>query len=122
MTDQTGRRTTAETLTDWRAAERVLETATYARQAAEAAATAADLAEVSATKTAAASKRAFDAASEAEATARVTAEAARATREFTQTDLTHKQGRERDAEGIEGRAQSAYRDAEDRARLDGAGT
>jgi hypothetical protein len=112
MAENTIGRTAAETLTDWRAAERTLETASHAREAAEAAAEAADLAAVSATKTAEAAKRAYEAASEAEATARVTAEAARTTRELADVELTNSQDRERDAEGTEGRAKAAHRAAE----------
>jgi hypothetical protein len=107
------------TLNDWRAAERALENATHARQAAEAAVKAAEIAERSARTTADAAKRALEAASEADATARRTAEAAMATSELAHIDLSAKQGRERDALAAEGEAKAAYHEAEGRARQNG---
>ena len=116
MVEKTDRRgTAAQTLNDWRAAERALEVATHARKAAEAASKAAELAEHSARKTAEAAKRALEAASEAEETARMTAEAAIATQGLADHDLTAKQGREREAEVAEATAKAAYREDEDRA-------
>jgi hypothetical protein len=120
VVEKTGSRASAgETLNDWREAERALENATHAREAAEAAAQAAEMAERSARKTADAAKRALEAAGEAEATARTTAEAAMATSELANIDLSAKKGRERDALAAEGDAKTAYHEAEGRARRDG---
>jgi hypothetical protein len=120
VVEKVGSRASAgETLNDWREAERALENATHAREAAEAAAKTAEIAERSARKTADAAKRSLEAASEAEATARSTAEAAMATSELAHIDLSAKKSRERDAQGAEGEAKAAYHEAEGRARQNG---
>src|SRR5262245_26476171 len=103
MTDGTERLpTSAETLTDWRVAERALATATAGREAAEIAADAAELAEKAAVKTADAARTALTAATEAEQTARLTADAARTATLAARGELTKRQDIETDATATEG--------------------
>jgi hypothetical protein len=106
----------AETLTQWRVAERALSTAIANREAAEVAAEVAEIAERAAIKTADAAKAALAAATEAEETARMTADAARAASIAARGEVTKRQGQEADATAAEGAAHVAYRQAEDRAR------
>jgi len=108
--------TSAETLNEWRAAERALAGATAQREAAELAAEAATLAESAAVKTATAAKSALDAATDAAETARVTAEAAKTATLAARGELRKRQGMETEAAANEGEARDAYRAAEDRAR------
>jgi exonuclease SbcC len=106
----------AETLTDWRAAERALSTATANREASELAAEAAALAEQAATRTAEAARTALEAATRAEETARRTAEAASSATVAARGELMKRQGAETDAIAAEDSARDAYRAAEERAR------
>jgi hypothetical protein len=107
---------TAETLADWRIAEKALATAKAGRAAAEEAAIAAKLAEAAAAATAEAARRALEAAMAAEASARATADAARAVLDATDRDVTDKTDAETQAGRIEAAANIAYHDAEQRAR------
>lgn len=108
--------TAGQAMTDWRIAERALETAIAGRDAAEVAAEAASLAEVAAMKTAAASRAALEAATEAEQTARLTAAAARVASQAARGEVTMRLGLEADATSVEGKASDAYEAAEQRAR------
>jgi len=108
--------TSADTLNDWRAAERALATATAGREAAEVAAEAASLAETAATRTADAARAALEAATEAEQTARLTADAARTATLAARGELVKRQDHEAAATAAEGNARDAYRAAEERAR------
>ena len=116
---------TAETLEEWRAAERALATAMMGREAAEIAAAAAQIAENAAVRTAEAARAALSAATAAQESARATADASRAASEAARGEVVRRTGMETDATSAETTARDRYREAEGRARTreapDGAG-